>query len=52
MYKLIGLVIIASVLLVGAFFVGCVVGTTVSPLQQPVESNAPASAVPGVTSHA
>lgn len=35
MRKLIALAVIAGVLLVGAFFVGYVVGTTVSPLQQP-----------------
>ncbi len=51
MAKLIGLVIIAGVLLVGAFFIGYVVGTTVSPLQQPVESSAPAAAELGVIAH-
>jgi len=35
MRKLIALAVIAGVLLVAAFFIGFVAGTTVSPLQQP-----------------
>lgn len=51
MYKLLGVLIVAGVLLIGAFFLGYVVGTTVSPLQQPVESTAPAAAALGVIGH-
>ena len=50
MGKFIGLLVVTGVLLVAAFFLGYVVGTTVSPLQQPVETSAQAAVI-GVIGH-